>query len=309
VSLAGQLQRLEELLAERFPDLLAAMQPGLDDAGVERMRAAVAPLTLGPELEKLYRWRNGGQPGLFAGWRLLPVDEVIANRQGQLGEPPAWFRLFGDRVVAFVTLGVGGESPNRSLWYGHTHDLPLDRIADSLEGFVAACADALGGGALGRQRDSLLLEGGRDASSDSFTPFRLVHSPTASTFRAVEAHDRVVRTPELDWPAPWLVSLGLDAARIAPRGRTHTVAQLDGSPYGTVATLLGTVAVHGFAGNVLQVVFSDDTAELRLDVDTAVTVFSPHSDGRLNEIDISLGTDLEAASGVAVLAVRPLPRS
>ena len=98
------------------------------------------------------------------------------------------------------------------------------------------------------------------------------------------------------------------AARIAARGRTHTIAELDGSPHGTAATLLGTVVVHGFVGHTLRVAFSDGTAELWLDIDTRVTVLSPDSDGGLNEIDISLGTDLEAASGVEVLAVRPLPR-
>ena len=119
----------------------------------------------------------------------------------------------------------------------------------------------------------------------------------------------MLRTPGPDWPAPWLVSLGLDTSRIAARGRTHTITELGGSPYGTVATLLGTVVVHGFVGSALHVEFSDETAELRLDFDTRVTVFSPHSDGGLNEIDISLGTDLGAASGIEVLAVRPLPRS
>ena len=209
MSLVDELARFETLLGARFPELFDRLEPGLDDAGIDRMRASVAPLRITPELESLYRWRDGGPVAVFAGWRMLPFDEVLGNRPvqlGLLGEPPAWLRLFGDRIIAFVTLGVGDETPDSSLWYGHTHDVPLDRIADSLEAFVASCADALDDGSLTLQRDSLLLEGGRDASSHEFTPFRLAHSPAASTYRNETAPNRLMRTPDLDWPEPWLSS-------------------------------------------------------------------------------------------------------
>jgi len=337
VTLGDQLSRFEAMLAELFPGLLARFDPGLDDAGIERMRAALAPLKLPPEVETMYRWRDGG-PAVFAGWRLLPVDRVVRDRgvlAGALGEPPAWLRIFGDQVVAFVEAGVPGTERDASLWYGHTHDVELYRIADSLEAFVASCGYALEAGALVESRKGLRFPDGDEVTGAPFTPYRLERSPGVHAFGAhpssalpssahpSSAHpsstgasapstagavDRRMRLPDPDWPAPWLVSLGMDAGRIAPRGRSHSIMELDGSPEGAVATLLGTVRVLGAVGHTLNVVFADETYELRLDIDTDVTVFAPDSGGGLNEIDISLGTAPEAASGVEVLAVRPLGR-
>lgn len=80
MTLAHQLARFEVLLNSIDPALLASFAPGLDDSGVEAFRASIAPRTLSPQLETLYRWRSGGPLPLFFG-RALRTPTLIATHE------------------------------------------------------------------------------------------------------------------------------------------------------------------------------------------------------------------------------------
>jgi cell wall assembly regulator SMI1 len=97
------LRELEEVLAERAPDVLAALDPGLEPAGIDRLERQHG-FRLTPALRALYGWRDGGAEGvaLVPGHRFPPLGEVVERRQAmrQPGDTPWIGRVIGWWFIA-----------------------------------------------------------------------------------------------------------------------------------------------------------------------------------------------------------------
>jgi hypothetical protein len=195
VALGAALDRWEGLLAARFPEVLQELNPGLDDTGVAQLHAAVEPLGLPAQVETLYRWRNGGTPGIFGGWRLRPLDDLLRWREfclRDLEEPPAWLHLFDDQCLAFVTLRVPGGEEDDAVWFAHTEGEPACFFGTIAE-LVHACADAAEAGALHLAHGDLRLSVTSSLDGRDFYDYRLARSPDAYQYPdppAGNSHDR-----------------------------------------------------------------------------------------------------------------------
>ncbi len=187
------------------------MLPGLTEDEVQRLKHALAPLHLPVEVEQLYRWRGGGEAGIFGGWRLRPVDDLLARRAlaEDLEEPPAWLQLFDDQILGFTTLGLDATGPReRSVWYGHTHDTSVARLVDSISDLIQVCCDALELGVVEQVGDSLRLEGA-PFDDPAWDRFRLARCPTAFQYPNPPRGTYLSRFRDPEWPPEWLDSFDL----------------------------------------------------------------------------------------------------
>jgi cell wall assembly regulator SMI1 len=78
------LAKYEQIIKERSPALLAALQPGLTDAEIDALESKDG-FKLPADLRALYRWHNGAAPSattadVFPDHRFIPLDQAIANR-------------------------------------------------------------------------------------------------------------------------------------------------------------------------------------------------------------------------------------
>lgn len=78
------LAKYEAFLTADAPAALAALQPGLEDAAIERLETEHA-FRLPNDLRALYRWRNGeaegSGTGAFADGRFLPLEAALEQRK------------------------------------------------------------------------------------------------------------------------------------------------------------------------------------------------------------------------------------
>jgi cell wall assembly regulator SMI1 len=239
--LGAALERFERVMGARFPEWFEQLKPGLDDAGIERLRQGVAPLLLPAQVEQLYRWRSGGDRGVFGGWRLRAPDDLLRWYRfcvDELDEPPAWLPVFDDQMVNVVTLDLPGAEPSdTSVWYGHTHDAWVDRMFDSLAGLVETVCDAAEAGAL--TTDGALIgileeHGWREhVDGPAWVGWRQARCPGTFQWPDPPAGTHLGRSPQSDWPAVWLASLGVDDAAQQSTGPTPRSRSWSRRPPGT----------------------------------------------------------------------------
>ncbi len=297
----------EGILSRRFPQLLDRMLPGLDDAGVEELARSLAPYRLPEQVEALYRWRGGGAGvGLFGGWSLRPVDELLKWRELCLtvfDEPPAWLQLFDGQCLGFVTLAApDGQDPDSSVWYGHTHDQWLERLCDSIEAMVQTCSDAAEAGLLTEVYGGLHLGDGEGFDGEGFegrswSDLRLARSPGAFRYPDPPSGTYLSRSPDGDWPTGWIESLsrqrGIDPLDLRPRGANISVrtlleaARAVGDSRGTVQARVVQLA-GSEAGYRLQI--DDGTGVLDVWCPVGAVVFHPSIDATL-ELDVVVTGD------------------
>jgi hypothetical protein len=302
VTVSDTLERWEGTLSRRFPQLLDRMLPGLDDAGVEELARSLAPYRLPEQVEALYRWKGGGVGvGLFGGWSLRPVDELLRWRElclTGMDEPPAWLQLFDDQCLGFVTLGApDGQDPDSSVWYGHTHDCWVERLCDSIEAMVQTCSDAAEAGLLTELHGGLRLAEGESFDGRSWSDLRLARSPGAFRYPDPPAGTYLSRFPDGDWPTGWIESFsrkrGIDPLDLRPRGVSISVqalkevAHATGGSRGTVQARVVQLAGSG-AGYLLQI--DDGTGVLDVWCPAGAVVFAP-SIGATLEFDVVVTVD------------------
>lgn len=295
VTLIHQLERFEAALRQRFPEALHAMKPGLDDDGIASLAALIAPFDLPEQLVTLYRWHNGSERGVFAGWTMESLEALTEQRQLYLGapfnEPPVWLHIFRAEytyVVAEVEIrGRGDYDP--SIWWGDTHDGGLIRAFDSLETLVATCADLVEEDILAERFGALLAPDMSSLRGQSLREYRLRHSPTAFTEYGASAANEQPRFPERSWPAAWLASLDVGPERWKLRGATTTIRDLiaNGQSVRGFDTIRGSVGTL-WGGDTYAFEFSDGTGTMHLACDPRQTIFSPTS-GQEYEVDVTLG--------------------
>lgn len=266
-----------------WPTWLGQLHPGLDDEGIEQLRGAVAPYFLPPQVEALYRWHGGGDQGVFGGWRMRPLDELIEFYRftiDALESPPSWLPVFDAQIVNVVTLDLPGLPPSDpSVWYGHTHDGFLARLFDSVEALVDVVSDAAEAGVLVEQSGRLGLDSGEYLDAlDGFawSSWRLARSP--GSFRSPDppAGTLISRQPEPDWPREWLVSVGVTDESLALTGATHTIAQLiSAATAGPVrGTIRGKVVTGAGGGGWWSPVVDDGTGRIAVSCDTRLLPIS-----------------------------------
>ncbi len=300
MSVESALRRWEQILRDRFPEYLAAMRPGLDDAGVDSLRQSLAPLGLPGAVESLYRWRDGGRLGVFAGWRLRPVEDLLEWRRFSLDvedEPPAWLHLFDDRMSGFVTLDVPGEpASDPSVWYMHSHEPDVRRLFDSIESMIDVCILAADAGRIvdrsgrmGLDVDPSTTHGPDERTWDGL---RLERCPGSWQWPEPPAGTEFSRWPQAQWPRPWLVSLGAepDAARL--RGATSTIGELIAAArQGPAAGTIRGRVTQGQFGRTSSALVEDGTGRLMVVVDPRQTIFPGVGVGRSAEYDVVLPSD------------------
>jgi len=295
VSLTEALQRFEQVLLQRFPQPLSQMLPGLDDGGVEELATLLHPMHLPEQVETLYRWRNGGRVGLFGGWMLRPVKDLLSWRSfclAELGEPPAWLRLFDDQCLGFITLDVdAGRPADRSVWYCHTHDGWLCRLFDSIESMIHTCADAAEAGVLADVRGRLCLDEGESVDGRAWTPYRLQRCPGAFDYPDPPSGTYISRSPDPDWPPDWLASLGVFPGDSFPRGATHSIAGLlaEAQTGPVEGTIRGLVIGASGVGSIWTASVDDGTAQLSVTCDPQRVVFGPRMQDEF-EFDVVVTT-------------------
>lgn len=292
------LARFDEVMGTRHRAWLAQMRPGLDDDGINRLRVAVAPYLVPSQVEALYRWHDGGDSGVFGGWHMLGVDELIKRYRftcEELESPRTWLPVFDDQIVNVVTLDVSGLPPSDpSVWYGHTHDGWLSRLFDSIAEMLHVVCDAAESSALAEMNGYLgLLDGEWIESLDgrAWSRYRLARSP--GTFRHPDppAGTNVSRWPEPDWPRAWLVPLGVTDESLALRGRTHTIAELiAAAAHGPVeATIRGRVMTGAGGAGFWNPVVDDGSGRIVVLCDTPLVPMSIGV-GADGEFDVLLET-------------------
>lgn len=220
-------------MGSRHRAWLEQLRPGLDDTALNRLREAVAPYLVPRQIEALYRWHDGGDSGVFGGWRMRQVDELIRWYRfscEDLEAPRTWLPVFDDQIVNVVTLDVPGLPPSdQSVWYGHTHDAWLERRFDSIAAMLDVVCDAADDGALVEMHGRLGLQKGDFVESldgRAWSTYRLSRCPSTFRYPDPPAGTYVSRYPEPDWPRTWLAPLGVTAESLELRGATHTIADL-----------------------------------------------------------------------------------
>lgn len=137
------LSRLDRLLAERFPDIAAALRPGADDWELDEFEAEFGRV-LPNELRDLYRWHDGADfdgyhslPGI-GHWRplfLLPERCLEWQESWHLGFDPWWVPFtVEDYGQGVYVIDASGEpaAPARVLYY----EIP-DGVGRSCESVAA----------------------------------------------------------------------------------------------------------------------------------------------------------------------------
>lgn len=117
---------------------------------------------------------------------MYPVDELIDWYRftcEELESPRTWLPVFDDHIVNVVTLDVPGlPLSDPSVWYGHTHDIWLERLFDSISAMLDVVCDAAEEGALTQMHGRLGLhrgEGVQSLDGRAWSRYRLARSPSA----------------------------------------------------------------------------------------------------------------------------------
>lgn len=232
-NLERAIARFEDVIGRRHRGFLDAMRPGLSDAELDRLREAVSPYLVPRQVMTLYRWRDGGDSGLFGGWHMLPLDRLLdfyVMYYDDLGAPRTWLPVFDDQIINVVTLDVPGQPrSDPSVWYGHTHDGTVDRLFDSIAALMDTVCDAAADDALLERNGRLGLprDGGIESvDGRTWTNYRLRRSPGAARHPDPPPGTHLSREPAQDWPPAWLAAIGVTQESLRPRGATHTVSGL-----------------------------------------------------------------------------------
>lgn len=207
------LTRFETVVGAAWPEPFGSLRPGLAGAEIEELRAAVQPFVLPRQVEALYRWRGGGDAGVFGGWRMRSLEELISGYRftiTQLGYPRTWLPVFDDQIVNVVTLDIPGEEPSDpSVWYGHTHDAFVNRLFDSVEALLDVVCDAAEAGVLSEtQPGALRLDEVESLDGLTWNELRLRRCPGAFHWPDPPPGTYLGSWPEPAWPRPWLVAVG-----------------------------------------------------------------------------------------------------
>lgn len=150
--------RVREWLETNAPDLKSLLRPGATDAELSKTEATLG-LDFPPSVRESYRVHDGQEPGtfgLFGGWRLLPLTDVLREWEKQREierdfefdqwDPKTAIPIMDDGGGNFLYVEHapdGSETPVIEWW----HENPTrDVKAPSFEAYLDAFLDALDAG-------------------------------------------------------------------------------------------------------------------------------------------------------------------
>ncbi|MDM7855491.1 SMI1/KNR4 family protein [Cellulomonas alba] len=296
MSIERALARFESVIGAAWPEPFGSLRPGLADAEIEELSAAVRPFVLPRQVEALYRWRGGGDAGVFGGWRMRSPKELISWYRfttSKLEQPRTWLPVFDDQIVNVVTLDTAGEEPSDpSVWYGHTHDAYVSRLFDSVEALLDVVCDAAEAGVLSEtQPGSLRLAEVESLDGRAWTELRLRRCPGAFRWPDPPPGTYLGRFTEPAWPRPWLAAVGITDESLTLRGRTHTIAELIAAAASgpVTGTIRGQVVTGSGGLGWWSPVVTDGSAELIVYCDTKLVPIAP-TVGQEAEFDVLLSS-------------------
>lgn len=290
------LARFESVIGEAWPEAFGRLRAGLADAEIEELRAAVQPFGLPRQVEALYRWRGGGDAGVFGGWRMRSPEELITWYRfttAELEQPRTWLPVFDDQIVNVVTLDIPGEEPSdQSVWYGHTHDAHVSRLFDSVEALLDVVCDAAEGGVLREPwPGALRLEEVESLDGRGWKELRLRRCPGTFNWPDPPPGTYLGAFPEPAWPRPWLAAVGVTEESLTLRGSTHTIAELIAAVASgpVTGTIRARVVTGSAGGGWWRPVVTDGSAELAVYCDTKLVPIAP-AVGQEAEFDVLLSS-------------------
>lgn len=291
MTLEDALRRFETVMVATWPEAFSQLLPGATDEELQPLRDAVAPYLLPAQVEQLYRWRAGGDSGVFGGWRMRSIPDLLRwyAFTEELDEPRVWLPVFENQMLNAITLDFPGEpASDPSVWYGSTHDEPIQRMFDSIETLVEVVCDAADDGVLEELGiGSLVLDEVESVSDRAWTDYRLRRCPTAWRYPDPPDGTELSRFPEHRWPRPWLLSIGVTDESQQPRGATHSIAELLGAAASGPVT--GTIRGLVQSGAGWDMVLRDGTGEIAVHLDPRRVPLPPELDGEV-EVDAVLET-------------------
>ena len=234
VDIDSAIDRL--LRAAATLDLPAPLSPARD-ADLHALRAAVLPLRLPADLERLWRRLQAGPPGMIDRLDLMPVSQAIEFR-AITDAPRALLTVaFESQWSRFVELDDPNGAGGGAVWEGDVGDFDLREVAPSLADLVHAVAAAMEQGI---------------ARPNVIGGFRILQWDEAAWERMKAERwpaRRVVSALTSRWPPRWLELEGLDPRDALPRGATTTIAALRelGTAWTDTATISG--SIRGLAGS------------------------------------------------------------
>jgi hypothetical protein len=258
------------------------------DAEIDAVRAAVAPLRVPDDLERLWRRLQEGPPQMVDRLDLMPVSQVLEFR-GIHDWPKALLTMaYASHWFHFVELNDPDGTGGGTVWEGAYGDDDIKEVAPSLPDLIDAVAAAWEDGLappyeVGGFRVVNWDDEGWERRKAELWPDR----------RSVPA--RIVR-----WPARWLEIQGLDLGDARARGATTTIAALRelGDAWTDTATVSGSIrglsgSMQGSGGSL-----DDGTGQLFVFVSPGADPFQLLQNGRLVELDLRpFGDGVEVGSG------------
>jgi hypothetical protein len=236
-------------------------------------------MVLPADVEALYRWHDGGKQAIFTPWIPMDIERVVESRSwrlANLGEPPVLLCLFtdggGDSLL--VETSVSGDAIPGIVWQQPHADDPVVEYR-SLEDLVRTTCELVEVDLVERHELGGLVVSDWRAADD----VRVRLNPGTYSFLRPDVHT-MPRFPDPTWPESWLQSVGIDPKALAPRGATHTIAELIARAGSTSArgTVAGRVRIHAGSMATTWVTLSDETGSLSLSISADVAPFSPLPD-------------------------------
>jgi hypothetical protein len=124
----GQLERRWQELGTTMPD---RMEPGLDDAEIDRITAPLV-FRVPEEVRRVFRWHRGSSLAPFAAYRtLLPLETsvrlTLGFRQQDDDWRPNWLKFMDEKP--YIVLACGSYDDPVPVWHYDYAQLPPTRPA------------------------------------------------------------------------------------------------------------------------------------------------------------------------------------
>lgn len=297
----------------RLQDALAGVGAGAlgPPANAETLcdvAAAIAPLTLPPEVEQFWRTTDGrgASYGCFPHPGAADPEfalECWREHQRQPGMTPDLLFPVCYESHAFLLVELTGADDGGGACFTWAYDgeEPFVLVASDLVAYLDVAAETLEAGHVSRhEHDGRTFPILDDHAFRAALRERLRRTP----------HPRYGDRAEIDWrptawPAHWLASVGPAALEQHARGATTTIAALSTVGSATAGRVHAVVRELWGSSEGARVRIDDGTATMIAWCPAAVTMFGPSCEGRY-EFDLVTSEDALHAAAAEAIAVRAL---
>ena len=291
MSLQSELARFDALIESRFPEYWTLLNPPANDEAIHQLIESLGDLQLPSDVEKIYRWHDGGSMDAIMGRRFLTIDEMLAQREFDVrfDEPPLWLPMFNDVFGSrlFVEAELGGLDRDPSMW-SKGKDWGPEFSFGSLELLFASTNEVLERGLVMVTRlDSghLMMSEIEDGSQGYAEEVRKRLNPVPDGITPYRSF-----FPAVDWSERWLASIGVDReAQLATGDNVIPISQLleRARSSNVTATVSGRRMGFNRPRGILQILLRDESGDLYVEAGPEVCVFE--IPGSEIEIDVEAG--------------------